>query len=81
MVRVHGYDMYLSCLNLELVRAGLVKVDYQRWSNYSFTEPAKDGDYVANWQFDLDCARRHHSAGEKPKVSFKWPAQGEPVQH
>jgi hypothetical protein len=75
VVWVRGSDCWNSCLNLELVRAGLVKVDYQKWSNYSFTETEKDRDYVADWRGDLDSARRAHDVGEKPQVLFQWPPE------
>jgi len=81
VVWVRGYDMYLSCLNIELVRAGLVNVDYKKWESYSFTEPTKSGEAVADWRSDLDEAKKAHGRGEKPKVLFDWPPKSGTAQH
>lgn len=75
VVWVRGYDTYLSCLNVELVRAGLVNIDDKQWETYSFTEPTMEGEAVANWRGDLDEAKRGHERGEKPKVLFDWPRE------
>jgi hypothetical protein len=77
VVWVRGYDMYLSCLNVELVRAGLVQVDYKEMKQYSFTEPTKDGEAVADWKGDLEEAAKGYERGEKPKVLFDWPGERE----
>ena len=60
---------------MELVRSGLVNVDYKQWEDYSFTEPSKGGKIVANWRGDLDEAKNGHEHGEKPKVLFDWPRE------
>jgi hypothetical protein len=73
VVWIRGYDSYLSCLNVELARAGLVELDYESFKDYSFTEPTKEGEEVATWRGDLDAAKQGHEGGEKPKVLFDWP--------
>ncbi|MBI2825636.1 MAG: hypothetical protein HYX69_13210 [Planctomycetia bacterium] len=73
IVWLRGYDMYLSCLNVELVRAGLVKVDDERWKEYRFTEPTKEGREVADWRGELRRAAQAHKSGDKPRVLFDWP--------
>ncbi len=73
VVWIRGYDSHLSCLNVELVRAGLVNIEHEQWKQYSFTEPAKEGEVVADWRGDLDEAKEAHERGEKPKVLFEWP--------
>ena len=72
-VGLRGMDSKLSCLNKELVRAGLVEIDVASWPLYMFTEPAKSGEYVARWQQDLIDAKAGGEHGEKPRVLFDWP--------
>jgi hypothetical protein len=73
VVWVRGYDMYLSCLNEELVRTGLVGIDDGAWDGYTFTEPTKESERVEDWRGDLRKAREGHARGEKPHVLFDWP--------
>ncbi len=72
LVWVTGYDSYLSCLNLEVVRAGLVKVDYFEQEGYTFLTPGKDRDYLEKWQQGLREAENDHRKGVKPQVLFDW---------
>lgn len=76
IVWLRGMDSHMSCLNEELVRVGLVQIDTAPWQSYTFTEPAKSGDYIANWQHDLADAKASGERGEKPRVLFDWPRRG-----
>jgi hypothetical protein len=73
IVWVRGYDSRLSCLNLELVRAGLVRVDLASQEGYTFEVPAKEDDVLEDWQGELEQARQGPRRGEKPEVNFDWP--------
>jgi hypothetical protein len=76
VVWIRGYDCFLSCLNEELVRAGLVEPDNLP-TNYVFTEPRKSGDEVEDWQGVLSKAKRGYQKGEELRVLFKWPTHHE----
>jgi hypothetical protein len=72
LVWIRGYDSHLSCLNLELVRAGLAKVDYTEQNAYTFLTVGKPDDYPEDWQRNLREAEQDHRNGMKPKVLFDW---------
>ncbi len=73
VVWVFGHDAFRSLLNVELVRAGLVEVDYAQWKNYTFMIPIKTGKAQEDWQGELEKAKAGHQRGEKPRVLFEWP--------
>jgi hypothetical protein len=73
IVWIRGYDTHLSCLSAELVRAGLVNVDYMSLHDYKFMVPGKSEDYQETWREQLDEAAEDHRKGIKPKVLFDWP--------
>ena len=72
VVWIRGYDCFLSCLNEELVRAGLVE-PVNLPTDYVFTEPTKSGDEVEDWKGVLDKAKEGYRKGEELRVLFKWP--------
>jgi hypothetical protein len=74
VVWIRGYDCFLSCLNEELVRAGLVDLD-DLPSQYAFTEPRKSGDEIEDWKGVLRKAEEGHQKGEELRVLFKWPQE------
>jgi hypothetical protein len=70
IVWVRGYDSQLSCLNEELVRAGLVEVDVATWRGYTFTEPAKSEDFVEDWPRVLAVAKQQR-AWDQENAGFR----------
>ena len=72
LVWVRCYDTYMSCLNLELVRAGLAIVEFSEQKDYTFLTVGKDQDYPEEWQREIDEAEKDHRNGVKPKVLFDW---------
>jgi uncharacterized protein (TIGR03067 family) len=59
-----------SCLNEELVRAGLADVDEASWKDYTFTVPrAKHGRRTEDWKEILNDAREVHRHGLKKGVA------------
>ena len=77
LVWVRGYDCYMSCLNEELVRSGLARVDYTEWGDYEFLSVGKDEDPFENWREMLDEAATAASKGEPPRVLFSWPPKSD----
>jgi hypothetical protein len=75
VVWVRGYDSSLSCLNIVLVRAGLVDVDVSRWKDYAFTEPAKSGNVWIDWQGKLKKAEGEQLQSEKGKTGPTTPTK------
>jgi hypothetical protein len=75
VVWVRGYDSSLSCLNIVLVRAGLVDVDLSRWKDYAFTEPAKSGNVWIDWQGELKKAEGEQLQSEKGKTGPTTPTK------
>jgi hypothetical protein len=65
IVWLRGYDDTLSCLNLELVKAGLVEVEYSLWKDYGFTEQTKSGKEWTDWQAKLQKAKDQHQKDKK----------------
>lgn len=53
----------MSYLNVELVRAGLVRVDYSKWEEYAFLVPMKGPDAFEVWQELLDRAATDTAKG------------------
>jgi hypothetical protein len=72
VVWIRGYDCFLSCLNEELVRAGLAEPE-NRPTDYVFTEPTKSGNEVEDWKSVLSKAKEGYRKGEELQVLFKWP--------
>jgi hypothetical protein len=73
IIWVRGYDSTLSCLNIELVRAGLVDVDVASWRDYDFKEEGKGDPVASEWKEKLQEAKEGHHKGEKPRAHFPWP--------
>jgi hypothetical protein len=73
IVWIRGYDLYLSCLSEELIRAGLAKLDDSSWKDYTFTVPTKESEKQEDWQGILRKAKEGHDRGEKLRVLFEWP--------
>ena len=73
IVWIRGYDTHMSCLSAELVRAGLVNVDYVSLADYNFMVLGKPKDYQETWREQLDEAADDHRKGVKPRVLFDWP--------
>jgi hypothetical protein len=73
IVWVCGIASYVSCLNEELVQAGLVEIETAPWQWYSFNEPARSGEHIPKWQRDLAEAKATGKRGGKRRVLFDWP--------
>ena len=73
LVWLRGHDCFLSYLNVELVRAGLVEVEYSKQKDYTFIVPTKGDDVQEDWQSLLESAKEGSRRDEKLRVLFKWP--------
>src|SRR5262249_11811247 len=50
VVWLRGYDSTLSCLNEQLVRAGLVEIDTEPHKGYTFEVPTKESSRKGEWE-------------------------------
>src|SRR5262245_23023719 len=73
VVWLRGYDSTLSCLNEQLVRAGLVEIDTEPHKGYTFEVPTKESTRKEEWDAILRKAEKDRAKGVGPEVSFKWP--------
>jgi hypothetical protein len=73
VVWISGGDTYMSCLNEELVRAGIVDIDDTYASDYTFLVDTKSSSVLEDWHERLRRAAESHKRGEKLRVMFQWP--------
>ena len=78
VVWIRGEDTYNSCLSAELVRAGLVNVNYSSLPDYNFIIRGKAEVYQSTWRQQLNEAAHDYKKGVKPKVLFDWPPKDGP---
>lgn len=72
VVWIRGGAPHITCLNTELVRAGLVNVNYSSLLDYNFMMRGKAEDHQSIWRQQLDEAADDYKKGVKPKVYFDW---------
>jgi hypothetical protein len=65
-------DTSLSCLNEELVRAGLVEIDDSSWNDYGFTVTTRESEREEDWQGILRRAKESPEDAKLPR-RFEWP--------
>jgi RNA polymerase sigma factor (sigma-70 family) len=73
VVWLRGYDSTMSCLNEQLVRAGLVEIDTESHKGYTFEVATKASNHKEEWETILGKAEKDHSKGVGPNVLFQWP--------
>jgi hypothetical protein len=73
-VWLQGHNAFVSSLNLELARAGLVRVDTKTNEDMVIhVWRMEEGHVVFDWKKAINKAQESGRRGEKPEVLFPWP--------